>query len=158
MSKRYRLSEDVRLRILNGIRAGGYAHVAAEAWGIPARVLDAWLLRGENQGAREPYRSFADEFRAALSQSRLQAEIQVYQASPRIWLQHGPGRETAARPGWSAAVQPAGGVCGDHNFLMNPQVSAFLEALQNGLENHPEALAMVDGIMIDADISKPPRQ
>src|SRR5437870_4971115 len=97
--RRCKLTAIVRGKILDSIRAGGYAHVAAEAWGVPADILADWLKKGQAKGAHEPYASFAAEVREAEAQARLTAETRLFDKDGRAWLEHGPGRETADRPG-----------------------------------------------------------
>ena len=76
-AKRFRLTPALRSQIVAGIRAGGYPHVAAEAWGVPKETFDDWLKRGVAADAREPYRSFAKEVRQAQAQARLRAEMAI---------------------------------------------------------------------------------
>lgn len=147
--KRFLLTSDVRVKILNGIRAGGYAQVAAEAWGIPVRVLHDWLERGRGAKAREPYRSFAREFEEAQAQARLHAEIQLYQAEPRIWLEHGPGRETADRPGWTAPVKAAECSAENDNLLLNVRLVELLRGLVGCMNGQPELRRQAAAFLVE---------
>jgi hypothetical protein len=104
---RVRLTPLLRSQIVAGIRSGGFVQVAAEAWGVSKDVLDDWLRRGTGKGARAPYAAFAGDVRMAQAQARLRAELLVFQDEPKVWLEHGPGRETPDRPGWTAAARPA---------------------------------------------------
>jgi hypothetical protein len=94
-------------RIAQYIRGGCYPHVAAEARGVPRAVFTAWMERGSRPGARLPYRSFYREIRRARAEARAAAEIAAWRDDPLFWLRSGPGRETAASPGWSGQVKPA---------------------------------------------------
>jgi hypothetical protein len=93
-------------RIVAALRAGGFPEVAAQTWGVSPRTFRRWMRRGEVRGI-EPYRSFAAAVREAIAQARLRAEMDIFENQPRIWLQHGPGRETDASPGWTTAVKPS---------------------------------------------------
>ena len=142
-SKRFRLTPEVQGQIVSSIRAGGYPHVAAEAWGVPKSVFEDWIKRAARDKAREPYRSFGNEVRAAHAQARLRAEIEIYQADPKCWLVHGPGRETAAGPGWSVLVKPAAAEPEDGNVLFSGAVMALFQVVIKTLEPFPEARVLV---------------
>src|SRR5580765_8574457 len=98
MADKLRLTPELTRQIASAIRAGGYPHVAAEAYGVPKDVFDDWLKRGNTKNAWEPYRSFAIEIRQAFAQARLRAEMAGYEKDPKAWLIHGPGRESEQRP------------------------------------------------------------
>src|SRR5437762_13230908 len=92
--RRFRLTPQLRSQIVAGVRAGGYPHVAAEAWGVPRAIFDLWLERGQAKDGREPYASFARDVQTAYAQARLRAELAVFEDDPKVWLAHGPGRES----------------------------------------------------------------
>ena len=119
---RVRLTPEVSAQIVAGIRAGGYPHVAAEAWGVPKDVFDDWLERGNRKNAWEPYRSFARDVRQAFAQARLSAEMAGFKKDPKLWLVHGPGRESEQRPGWSVSVKPTEASAETHNVLLDPEL------------------------------------
>jgi hypothetical protein len=98
---RYRLTLALQEKIVAFIRAGGFAHVAAEAAGLPREVFARWLERGERPGAAANYRTFALAIREAEAQARLQAELSVRGDKPLDWLKAGPGKDSADKPGWS---------------------------------------------------------
>src|SRR5438094_6168105 len=102
-----RLTLELHRQIVAAIRAGGYPHIAAQAFGVPAVVWDEWLRRGTAPAARPPYRWFARDVQQAHAQARLRAEIHVLGEAPKLWLEHGPGRDRADCPGWAGAVKPA---------------------------------------------------
>ncbi len=134
----------VEAKILGYIRAGGFAHVAAEAAGVPRETFAVWVERGSQPGAREPYRSFVQRVREALAQARLRAEIAVLDKTPLHWLRYGPGRETAAAPGWTCTVKPAAAVMErKENVLTSPDWAEVWELLLAALEGFPEARAAV---------------
>jgi hypothetical protein len=98
---RYRLTLALQEKIVSFIRAGGFAHVAAEAAGLPREVFARWLERGERPGAPAHYRSFARVIREAEAQARLQAELSVRSDKPLDWLKAGPGKAASDNPGWT---------------------------------------------------------
>ncbi|HTU17722.1 MAG TPA: hypothetical protein VMG10_06625 [Gemmataceae bacterium] len=100
---RYRLTLALQEKIVSFIRAGGFAHVAAEAAGLPHEVFARWLERGERAGAPANYRAFARAIREAEAQARLQAELNVRGDKPLDWLKAGPGKDSADNPGWGGS-------------------------------------------------------
>jgi hypothetical protein len=135
--------------ILASIRAGGYPHVAAAAYGVPAQVFTSWLRRGRRRKAPAKYRRLWLLVSEASGRARLKAEMGVYEADIRFWLRHGPGKETRHAAGWSApprAVFEADGL-GETDLLGVPQVQALVAALLRALEAFPEArVAAADAI------------
>ncbi len=97
---RYRLTHALQEKIVAFIRAGGFAHVAAEAAGLPREVFARWMERGERADAPANYRAFARAIHEAEAQSRLQAELNVRKEKPLDWLKTGPGKASADNPGW----------------------------------------------------------
>ena len=134
-----RMPPEVRSQILGTIRAGGYPHIAAEAWGMPKETFDDWIRRGEEPKAREPCRSFARDVRLAHAQARLKAELSVFESDPKIWLIHGPGRETDDSPGWSISVKPAELSVAGRNVLLDPELMRLFHIVMQALEPHKEA-------------------
>ena len=49
--KRPLLTAAVETTILAYVRAGGFAHVAAEAAGVPRELFEEWMRRGESRTA-----------------------------------------------------------------------------------------------------------
>jgi hypothetical protein len=95
-------------KIVAFIRAGGYAHVAAEGAGLPREVFARWLERGETPGAPASYRAFARAIREAEAQARLQAELNVRKDKPLDWLRAGPGKTSTDNPGWGSPGKTSG--------------------------------------------------
>ncbi|HMF15055.1 MAG TPA: hypothetical protein VKE94_22220, partial [Gemmataceae bacterium] len=60
--------------ILASIRAGGYPHVAAQAYGIRLKRFLCWLRRGRGR--------LAGKVLDAAARARLKAEMTVYEADP----------------------------------------------------------------------------
>ena len=151
---RYTLTPIVHERIVSSIRGGGYPHVAAEAWGPPQQVFDRWLALGSRNGAREPYRSFASDVRAACAQARLRAEIEAYEGDPKSWLLHGPGREGDDRAGWSLSVKPARRRAEAEDVLSSPSWTRNFTRVVDGLVPLPEARRHVAEVLEDIESNK----
>lgn len=92
--------------IVKYLRQGAFAHVAAAAAGVPRRVFEEWLARGQTgRPEDERYRLFHDKAMQALALARLVAEAHIHRASPKDWLRFGPGKEQPAGPGWGTKVE-----------------------------------------------------
>ena len=142
--KRYRLTPALQQRVCAYIRSGGFARVAAEAAGVPGAVFEEWLRRGRAADAREPYRALVTAVDEALAQARLRAEVTVYQDHPRDWLRYGPGKETAAAPGWSTAAKPRPAADAEAvPPLLDPHFIEHCHELLERLTPYPEARAIV---------------
>ena len=139
-------------RIVAALRAGGFPQVAAEAWGVSAETYRRWMRRGEVQGI-EPYRSFAAAVREAIAQARLRAEMDIFENQPRIWLQHGPGRETAESPGWTTAVKPSASRRGPKPIDEN-MIGGLLAWLDEHLKPWPDIREIVGAAMAEHDCRK----
>ncbi|HEY7425363.1 MAG TPA: hypothetical protein VH682_14115 [Gemmataceae bacterium] len=103
---RYRLTPALQEQIVAFIRAGGYPHVAAEAAGLPRDVFERWMERGQRSGAPAAYRAFAQAVMEAQAQARLHAELAARTDKPLDWLKAGPGKDSAANPGWTNPGKP----------------------------------------------------
>jgi hypothetical protein len=148
--KRLRLTPELSKQIAGAIRAGGYPHVAAESYGVPKDVFDDWLKRGNKKNARKPYRSFAFEVRHAFAQARLRAEMEGFEKDPKLWLIHGPGRESEQRPGWSVSVRPVEATAESHNVLLDAELMQLFGAVLKALDPFPEARARVAQVLTSA--------
>lgn len=136
--RRIILSPERQQQIVAAVRAGSYPHIAAQAFGVPSRTFDEWLRRGQAGHGREPFRSFALAVEEAHAQARLRAEMEVLKETPRIWLEHGPGRERPDHLGWSSAVQPSLVRATSHNALLQAEVIELIRVLQEELGAQPE--------------------
>jgi hypothetical protein len=139
----YQLTPGLGLQIAGYIRAGCYAHVAAEACGVSRSEFDHWLKEGEAKNAPEPLAAFADEIRTANAQARLKAEIRAYNQDPRAWLEHGPGRDRPGDPGWSGPLRAPTGQADQANPFANPELMHLFNLALKALEKYPEARAHV---------------
>jgi hypothetical protein len=140
MPKRPQLTATVQQSIVAYLRAGGFAHVAAEAAGVPRELFEEWLRKGRTPGAPARYRAFHQAVMEAQAQGRLGAEVAVRNERPLDWLRNGPGRDAPDRPGWSAPVRPEADA-GRAAVLLQPEVQALIQALLGALEAFPEARA-----------------
>ena len=145
--KRPLLTPAVEKMILAYVRAGGFPHVAAEAAGVPRDLFDEWLAKGEGEKPLKKYYRFAVALRQAEAQARLGAEVAALKDKPMDWLKAGPGKETAAKPGWSALAKPRAGGDKPTPLLLDPSVQAFLRVLLQALEPYPEARAAIAGVL-----------
>lgn len=131
--------------ILASIRAGGYPHVAAEAYGVAAEQVLRGIHRKQARKLPRGVRRLAVRVREAAARARLKAEMAVHDADPRFWLRHGPGKETLEAPGWSALAKPVFGTDGTRadDFLASRQGRAILATIDRALQAYPEARAVV---------------
>ena len=144
--KHVRLTPELQRQILAAIRAGGYPHIAAQAFDVPPELFGDWLQRGA-QSARAPWRGLARAVLAAHAQARLRAEIDVLARGPRYWLEHGPGRERPDKPGWSSAIAPAGAALGPPNALCDREFLAVLQRLRAEFDEEPQVQRRIAGIV-----------
>jgi hypothetical protein len=140
------LTPDIETKILASIRAGAFPHVAAQAWGVPAEVFDAWIEKAKNKRSKKKFRDFANKVKQAKATARLRAEMEAYDKNPLIWLKSGPGREQPDSPGWAAVVRPQ--ITNDNrtvNLFTSPDFVSFMGTLRQALAPFPEAIkALVD--------------
>jgi len=145
MSKPIELTPELEAKIVASIRAGGYAPVAAQAWGVSPSLFERWLARGRRKNAKEPYRTFAHNVEQALGQARLKAEMKAYKDDPQNWLKHGPGKESSGQPGWSAPAKAADpSPEGPSSLFDNKEVLQLLALIRQVLAKYPGALADLD--------------
>ena len=145
--KRPLLTPAVETTILAYVRAGGFAHVAAEAAGVSRELFEEWMRKGESKRPVGKYRLFAEAVRQAEAQARLGAEVAALKGKPMDWLKAGPGKETAAKPGWSALAKPCGGSDKPMSPLLDPDVQELLRTLLRVLERYPDARADVVDVL-----------
>jgi hypothetical protein len=133
--------------ILLAIRAGAFAHVAAEAADLPARVFDRYLRAGRRAGAPPRLRRFARLVRQAVAQARLKVEMEMREDDPKFWLCHGPGRETRTRVGWTTATKPLFDAAGpESNPLDSPEFREWLSQLLELLTPFPDLRAAASAL------------
>jgi hypothetical protein len=91
---------DAYERMLDRIRSGAFAWVAAQSLGIAAETFSRWLARGAKQ-QKGIFRQFRQDVEKAQAHARALAEIEVHQKNPLAWLRYGPGRSKPGVPGWT---------------------------------------------------------
>jgi hypothetical protein len=141
---RPRLTAQLIGDLCDRVKAGAYEQVAAESLGVPFALYQQWLARGEGRRARSPYRDLVRAMQQARAHARLMAETDMRANNPKVWLLHGPGKETEALPGWTALARPRpGGEAEPLNVLLHPEIVALFNAVLEALLPHPEAHAAV---------------
>jgi hypothetical protein len=119
--------------ILASIRAGGFPHVAAQAYGVPLKRFHRLMQLGR----------IARSVLEASARARLKAEMETYEADGRFWLRHGLGKETSEAPGWSALPKPVyepGHEAGE--LLGSLEFQNCVTRLLTTLETMPDARAL----------------
>jgi hypothetical protein len=135
-------------QIVASIRAGGYAHVSAQAWGVSPRRFERWLKLGRRKNAPDLYAGFAAEVDAAVAQARLRAEVAVLAGDAKAWLEHGPGKDTRGNPGWTRPVKgPDTPAEQEQNALLNQVFMGKCNKLFDALSPFPEARSHVIDFM-----------
>lgn len=99
--KQLKLTPEVYMSIVNGVKEGNYLSTMANANGIIPRTLSKWLQIGKGEHptilAKEPYISFARDLEAA----RAKAEVLIVNdlrkepdwRAKAWWLERGPARD-----------------------------------------------------------------
>ena len=141
--------------LLAYIRQGGFPFVAAEAAGVPAPTFHVWVLRGEQPGAREPLRGFAQNVRQAVAQARLLSELTVCKKDPKFWLSQEPGRETPDNAGWTTAVRPT--IPSETWIDPHEQARTLCSLVLEMLTPFPEARAKVSERLVAESAKQAPR-
>lgn len=77
------LTPELQTRIVNMIRAGNYAEVAARACGIHKSTYYDWLLRGGR--GEEPYRFLADAVESAAAEAEARDVVVIGKAAETHW-------------------------------------------------------------------------
>jgi hypothetical protein len=137
------------------IRAGGYPQVAAEAAGVPGGLFDDWMRRGDSRRGAADCRRFAEAVRQAHAQARLKAEVAALKDRPLDWLRSGPGKEAAARPGWTGTVKPRPAAGPEPpSPLLDHALQRLFRACLDALAPFPDAHAAVAQAL--PDLAPPP--
>ncbi|MCI0680684.1 MAG: hypothetical protein L0Y71_01155 [Gemmataceae bacterium] len=142
--KPIRLTATLHRKIVSAIRAGGFPHISAQAFGVAVALLDEWLRRGDDRGGR--FRAFARELRDACAQARLKAEIAVFNDDPPRWLEHGLGRDRPGNPGWAAAVRPLT-LADERRVLDDAEFTRCMSEVKEFLAPFPEVVEKVNQLL-----------
>lgn len=146
------LNTDLSRRIVAGIRAGGFPHVAASAQYVSATLFERWLRLGRRSDAEEPYAAFARDVDAAQAHARLRAEMSVHEKDARTWLKHGPGRDSPSKAGWASLARPSPS-SDDRGaeLLSSPELLQLIASMRAALAPFPEALVAVTRFVDKSD-------
>jgi len=136
-----RLNRELQEQIVAGIRAGAFPQVAAQAFGVSRRSFLRWRRLGRSNEGDTEFVAFASAVDQAAAQARLRAEMGVFTEQPRIWLQHGPGRETSECPGWTVAIKPTSKAKVASNAFAMPEVQELIDIVLGALEGQPDVQA-----------------
>jgi hypothetical protein len=134
------LTTELADNILAAIRAGGFAHVAAAAFGVPPADFKKWLRQGRT-GQSPEHREFAQKVAQAQGTARLAAEMETHKKDPRLWLRAGPGRETPSADGWTTFVRARPRRSRPQNPCASPAMLGIFHKLTAALAPFPAALA-----------------
>ena len=150
MKSKVRLTPELQAQIVAGIRAGGFPHVAAAAFGVPEWLFNTWIEWGTRKKPppKNPYKAFALAIEQAQAQARLKAEMSAMEHDVRFWLKNGPARDLPGKPGWAAMVRPI--LTGNQqtiNLFGSPDFLQFMATLRGVLAPYPEALAAISKAM-----------
>lgn len=132
---RLRLTPELMEEICQKIKAGAFEFVAAEFLSVPREVYLDWLDKAQGKNARNIYRQFFHAVRQAKAHARLMAETALRQENPRIWLLHGPGRETPQTPGWSAT--PSAANAGRNESELRAEILNVVTVIYSALKDLP---------------------
>lgn len=159
MNTKIKLTPELETQILAAIRAGGFPHVAAQAFGVPQELFEKWLDWGEkSQRQRQPWFSFAKKVRQAQAIARLNAEMKCHEEDPRLWLRSGPGKETPNSAGWTTIVRPQVQSLNTVTLFTSPDFLQFMGTLRNVLAPYPDALQALTKALDSPQETKPVKQ
>lgn len=79
-----KLTPEVQEKILQALRAGNYAHVAAQYAGIHEATFYRWMQQGEQEPEGE-YREFREAVMATTAAAEVRAVAHIQQAMPEDW-------------------------------------------------------------------------
>jgi hypothetical protein len=104
-----------------------------------------WLSRARQKNASSIQRLLLQSVRQARAQARLKLEMQMREDSPRLWLLHGPGKQTPDAPGWSAAPRATGSsIAPDEQF--SARMYEMIVAIYQALKPFPDARLALEPI------------
>lgn len=158
-----KFTEDRIQRIIDDIRGGAFAHVAARANGISVATLARWRLNPCDHKCKDPCidllhkarHEFSDAVASAEAQARVDAEKRVHTAKPAVWLRLGPGRDHGdpSKPGWTNPIKRVEGKHAHAHVHLNaddrPRVAIDLSRLSKAEVVQLEELTrklMPDGV------------
>ena len=153
---RPRLTPQLIRDLSERIKGGAFEQVAAESLGVPFDLYQRWLARGRQPRGPRRCRELVRAVRQAKAHARLMAEMDLRANAPKVWLLHGPGKETASLPGWSTPSRAhAADPKAPFDPLQHPEVVALFKAIDEALVPFPEARAAVLRVVNAAAIPDP---
>jgi len=96
-----KLTDEVRRRICEAVRAGTTKEVAAAYAGVSRASLQRWLAKSNEQGAGPHYRKLAQELRQAEAEAEVHAAAILRRAMPDDWRAAVAYLERRHRGRWS---------------------------------------------------------
>ena len=148
-----RLTPELEKSILAAIRAGGFADVAAAAFGVSRGLFRKWLRWGQAD-KKGGYRAFALHVAQAQAAARLTAEMQAHQKDPRMWLRRSGPRDRRLsrldnlRPPPGQAAKQRRSLCGTGIRRLSRHVASDAGSLPGraeGRRRHHRCSWMWDG-------------
>ncbi|MBX9677547.1 MAG: hypothetical protein K2X38_02205 [Gemmataceae bacterium] len=136
---RLRLTAPLIEQIAAGVRAGGYPHVVAQAWGVPKATFEGWMGKGVKGNGMCVL--LAKTMGVAHAQARLRAEMTISREDSRIWLEHGPARDQPGNPGWSSSARLAPSA--EPSLFAHVPMVALIRDAVGQLGEHPEARQII---------------
>jgi hypothetical protein len=145
-----RLTAQLVRDLADRIKAGAFEQVAAESLGVPFEMYRTWLARGRQPRAGKLYRQLYQGVRQARAHARLMAETELRKEAPKVWLLHGPGRQTSDLPGWTSPTRARpDGEAEKLDVFRHPEVMALINAITAALAPFPEAREAVIRLLGD---------
>ena len=81
MGRKLKLTPELQTRVVNAIKAGNYAFIAAEMAGISKTTYYRWLETAEKPNAEAKYRDFRDAVKEAEAQAEVASVALIRQAA-----------------------------------------------------------------------------
>lgn len=138
------------------VATGVPQEAAAGSLGIPRRTFQDWLRRGRAEGAREPYRSLAENLQLALDRYHASRVVQLHRVGsddPKVLQWE---LERRFKDDWSDPHR--GGVSVQVNVqtvVESPAFAEVMEAIWAALRHHPAAHAEVESTIAQLVASRP---
>ena len=104
-----RLTATLIQEIATLLHGGAFEQVAVESQGVPFAVYQEWLRRGRRKGSRGLVRQLALRVMQAKADARVVPETKLREDDAKVWLLHGPGRDTPDQAGWGTAARRRSG-------------------------------------------------
>ena len=150
-----RLSAALILEICTRLRAGTFEQVAVESVGVPYALFQEWLRRGRQPRSRGLLRQLALAVMEAKAFARLSPETEIRKNDAKVWLLHGPGRDTPEQAGWGTAARPRTAGQADELAEFKAFVWELVAVVLEALTPYPEARQKVAEAIDQLEKQKP---